>query len=313
MKGKDLLSCSELSHKTIGRIFEKSVLIKSNPGAYTKRLEGKTAVLIFEKPSLRTRVTFEAGVFSMGGHPLYLPHHNSRLGERESVPDVARNLERWVDLVIARVFSHAALCELADYASIPVINALSDDEHPCQALADAFTLYERDQCPANWTMTYVGDGNNVCVSLMLFMATWGAHFRCATPEGYEVPQAVLDRANKMAAISGGSIEVYTGQPEKAVSGANAVYTDVWASMGQEEESSEREKIFHDYQINANLMGHAKPGALVMHCLPAHRGSEITDEVIDGPGSVVFDQAENRLHVQKVIMDAVINGLDNGSE
>ena len=307
MKGKDLLSSADLSREDVERLFRAAAVIKAHPERFACSLSGKSAALIFEKPSLRTRVTFEAGVFTMGGLPIYLPHEEHRLGEREAIRDVARNLERWVSLIVARVFSHAALVEMAEHAGIPVINALSDDEHPCQALADFFTLYERRTDPSTWTLAYVGDGNNVCVSLMLMAATWGAHFRCAGPEGYRVPEAAEQEARRRAALSGGSVEVFT-DPRQAVAGVSAVYTDVWASMGQEKEAKQRERVFAPYQLNSALLAHAGKGALAMHCLPAHRGSEITDEVMDGPTSVVFDQAENRMHVQKAVMHALVHGL-----
>ncbi|MBE7560374.1 ornithine carbamoyltransferase [bacterium] len=307
MKGKDLLSSADLSRDDVERLFRAAALMKAHPERFAGSLSGKSAALIFEKPSLRTRVTFEAGVFTMGGLPIYLPHEEHHLGEREAVRDVARNLERWVSLIVARVFSHQVLVEMADNARIPVINALSDAEHPCQALADLFTLYERRSDPASWTLAFVGDGNNVCVSLMLMAATWGAHFRCANPEGYRVPAAAEAEARRRAALSGGTVEVHV-DPVKAVAGVAAVYTDVWASMGQEDEAAQRERIFAPYQLNAALLSHAGRGALAMHCLPAHRGMEITDEVMDGPTSVVYDQAENRLHVQKAAMHALVHGL-----
>ena len=307
MKGRDLLSSADLTREDVNLLFELAENVKRVPSGYVRSLRSRSVALIFEKPSLRTRVTFEVGVNSMGGHPVYLPHEDHRLGDRESVPDVARNLERWVGMIVARVFSHAALVQMAEFAEIPVVNALSDDEHPCQALADLFTLYERERDAASWTLSFVGDGNNVCVSLMLLCATWGANFRCATPEGYRVPKAAMDEALRRAEDSGSRIKCFA-DPIEAVSGANAVYTDVWASMGQESEAAARGKIFAPYQINNALLSEAEEGALVMHCLPAHRGSEITDEAMDGPQSVVFDQAENRLHVQKAVMHALIHGL-----
>jgi ornithine carbamoyltransferase len=256
--------------------------------------------MLFEKPSLRTRVTFEVGMSQLGGHALYLGSQEVGLGKREAVADVARNLTRWVDAVMARVFRHESLIELAKHASIPVINALSDFEHPCQALGDFMTLHEYKQRLARLTLAWVGDGNNVAHSLLRGAARLGVRMRVATPPGYEPHPAVVAAARR----DGGSIEL-THDPGEAVAGADAVYTDVWTSMGQEAEAEARQKVFRSYQVNARLMKRAGPRALFMHCLPAHRGQEVTDEVIDGPRSIVFDQAENRLHIQKAILLALL--------
>jgi ornithine carbamoyltransferase len=280
--------------------------IKARPADFRGALAGKQVVMFFEKPSLRTRLTFEAGVNSLGGHAIFVDQTQTRLGERETLADVAHNLERWVDCVILRTFAHSTITGIAEHASIPVINALSDLEHPCQALADYFTLEEKFDDITKVTLTYVGDGNNMAHSLMLTGAALGAKVRIATPKGYGPLADVTKAAEKIAAETGGKITV-TNDPVAAVSGADAVYTDVWASMGQEAETEARAKIFAKFQVNEELMSHAAKHALFMHCLPAHRGSEVTDAVIDSPRSVVFDQAENRLHIQKSILLMLLGG------
>jgi len=257
-------------------------------------LEGKTLAMIFEKPSLRTRVTFELGMYHLGGHGLF---YQTRLGERESVPDIARNLERWVDGIVARTYSHEVLIELADYASVPVINALTDREHPCQILADAQALRDHKGRFDGLKVAFVGDGNNVFASWAHFAARIPIDLTLVCPEGYECDPEIMAFARRHAK---GTVEVKHDVPT-GVAGADAVYTDVWASMGQEAETAVREKAFQGYQVNAKVMSYAKEDAVFMHCLPAHRGSEVTDEVIDSPQSIVFDEAENRLHVQKAIM------------
>jgi ornithine carbamoyltransferase len=256
--------------------------------------------MIFEKPSLRPRVTFEVGISSLGGTAVYLDHADTHLGDRESIPDVGRCLSRWVQGIVARVFSQDALETLATYAKVPVINALSDLYHPCQTLCDFFTIEEKFGSARGVTLAYVGDGNNVCHSLMVAGARVGAHVRIATPEGYEPDAKILETARCAAAATQGTIELFRS-PEEAVSGAQAVYTDVWASMGQEHEAEERAAIFAPYQVNSKLMSQAASDAVFLHCLPAHRGSEVTDEVMESPRSIVFDEAENRLHVQKAIL------------
>ncbi|MGQ9826426.1 MAG: ornithine carbamoyltransferase [Roseiflexus sp.] len=263
-------------------------------------LQGKTLALVFEKPSLRTRVAFEAGMTQLGGHGSYLSANDIDMGGRESVPDVARNLSRWVQVIAARVFRHATVETLARYATVPVINALSDSEHPCQALADMLTLREHYGQLAGLTLAYVGDGNNVAHSLMLLGAILGVNIRIGCPLDYRPDPEVLALAERLAAEHDASIRV-TPSPIEAVDGADAVYTDVWASMGQEHEAARRRPVFQPYQVNASLMNRARSGALFMHCLPAHRGEEVTADVIDGPQSVVFEQAENRLHVQKALI------------
>jgi ornithine carbamoyltransferase len=263
-------------------------------------LQGKTLALVFEKPSLRTRVAFEAGMTQLGGHGSYLSANDIDMGGRESVPDVARNLSRWVQAIAARVFRHATVESLARYATVPVINALSDREHPCQALADMLTLREHYGRLEGLTLAYVGDGNNVAHSLMLMGATLGVNVRIGCPFDYRPDPEILALAEQRAAEHGVSVHVMPS-PVEAVVGADAVYTDVWASMGQEHEAARRRPVFQPYQVNAALMAHARSGALFMHCLPAHRGEEATPDVIDGPQSVVFEQAENRLHVQKALI------------
>ncbi|HEY8283587.1 MAG TPA: ornithine carbamoyltransferase [Chloroflexota bacterium] len=261
-------------------------------------LLGRSVALLFEKPSLRTRTTFQVGVRQLGGDAVYLGKDEVNLGVRETVADVARNLERWVDLIVIRTFDHARVLELAEYASVPVINALSDHEHPCQVLADLLTLEERLGPLSGVTLAYVGDGNNVVHSLVYAAAVMGINLRIATPLGYAPDPLVIARAQ--AQSRGGSIRL-THDPVEAVSGAHAVYTDSWVSMGQEEQHAARLAAFKGFQVNGALMARARAGALFMHCLPAHRGEEVTDSVIDGPTSVVFDQAENRLHAQKALM------------
>jgi ornithine carbamoyltransferase len=299
---RDYLRSTDFDGAKTKELFELAATVKQRAKRreYLNVLDGYVAALVFQKPSLRTRVTFDVGMSQLGGRAIYLGPSEISLGVRESVYDVAKNLERWVDLVIARVFAQAHVEELAQVGEPPVINALSDDEHPCQAMADFFTLYERGIAWKDLHLAYIGDGNNVCNSLMIVAATLGANLRVAGPSRYAPPPRVLEQARALAAKSGGSIHLTT-DPREAVRGANAVYTDIWASMGKESESAERKAVFEPYQVNATLMREANPGALVMHDLPAHRGEEITDDVMDGPTSIVFDQAENRLHIQKAII------------
>ena len=296
----DLLTGAEWNAAQVREVFRLAADVKANPDRYKSALAGRHVAMIFEKPSLRTRVTFEVGTTSLGGSAVYLDHAESHLGDRESIPDVGRCLSRWVNGIVARVFSQEGLETLAKFATVPVINALSDVYHPCQTLCDYFTLEEKFGTAQGVTLAYVGDGNNVCNSLMVAGVRVGAHVRIATPAGYEPNAAILETARQDAAANQGSIELFRA-PEDAVSGAQAVYTDVWASMGQESETESRAKIFAGYQVNSKLMSQAAPGAVFLHCLPAHRGSEVTDEVMESPNSVVFDQAENRLHVQKAIL------------
>jgi ornithine carbamoyltransferase len=303
LKGRDLLSAADLSCDEYELLFERAAALKAEfrAGRRHKRklLADRTVALIFEKPSLRTRVTFEAGVAHLGGIPLHLAE-GIGLGVRESVSDVARNLERWVDAIVVRTFDHSVVTELAAQAGIPVVNALDDDEHPCQALADLLALREHFGRLEGLTLAFVGDGNNVYASLALAGAILGMEIRLAHPEGYGPPARVLAQARELAARGGGRIE--TGSdPGEIVRGADAVYTDVWVSMGQEEQSHARLAAFAGYQVNEALMAQAGPRAVAMHCLPAHRGQEIAAEVLDGPRSLALEQAENRLHAQKAFL------------
>jgi ornithine carbamoyltransferase len=295
---KHFLSIADLSAADVEELFRLAAEWKRRTKARDVRtpLAGYSQALVFEKPSLRTRVTFEVGMAQLGGASVYLAGQDIGLGKRESVPDVARNLGRWVDVIVARTFAQATVDELARHAGIPVVNALSDYEHPCQALADFFTLWERSQNLRGLRLGWIGDGNNVSHSLMLLAALVGTEMSLAVPPGYEPDPRVLQTARAW----GGRITVTDDVPA-ATRDADAIYTDVWTSMGQEAERERRLEAFSRYQVNDRVMGFAKPGAVVMHCLPAHRGEEITDAVLDGPRSVVLDQAENRLHVQKAVL------------
>ncbi len=297
---RDLLTGSEWSAALIRELYHLAADIKARPERYRGALGGRFLAMIFEKPSLRTRVTFEVGIQSMGGAAVFLDHTGTRLGQRESIQDVARNLERWVQGIVARTFEQRAVEQLAEHAAIPVINALSDRFHPCQALSDFFTLEERFGGLRGLKLAYVGDGNNVCHSLLVAGARVGAHMRVAAPTGYEPDAGIVAEARRIARENRGKIELVSSA-EEAAAGAQAVYTDVWASMGQEQEAAERAAIFGAYQVNDALMQLAAPDSVFLHCLPAHRGAEVTDAVMDSRRSLVYDQAENRLHVQKAIL------------
>jgi ornithine carbamoyltransferase len=301
----DLLTGMEWNPAQVRDLLHLASDVKSHPDRYRGALAGRFLALVFEKPSLRTRVAFEVGISSLGGSSVFLDHTETKLGQRESIPDVARSLERWIDGIVARTFTQESIDALAQNASIPVINALSDRYHPCQALSDFFTLQERFGGLRGLKLAYVGDGNNVCHSLLSIAARAGAHLRIATPSGYDPDPAVVSEAKRTARETRGKIEL-CNSPEEAVAGAQAIYTDVWTSMGQEEESAAREAAFAGYQVNDALFSHAGPDAVFMHCLPAHRGSEVSAEVIDSPRSIVFDQAENRLHMQKAILLTLLN-------
>jgi len=303
---KHFLSAAELTRDTALAVFRLAADLKQGwkSGRRPTPLAGRTFALIFEKPSLRTRVTFEVGINQLGGRGVYLAGQEIGLGTREAVPDVARNLSRWVDGICARVYRHATIEAMAANASVPVVNGLSDFEHPCQAVADFFTLWERGVDLATLRLAWIGDGNNVCHSILLLGATLGADLRVACPPGYEPDAQVLAEARKR----GGRLTVTT-EPDEAARGADVVYTDVWTSMGQEADRAKRQEAFARYQINPSLLAFAKSSALVMHCLPAHRGEEITDDVVDGPQSLVLEQAENRLHAQKAIIVALTEGLE----
>ncbi|MFG0283051.1 MAG: ornithine carbamoyltransferase [Phycisphaerales bacterium JB039] len=301
----DLLSIADLSCAQIRQLFEATAAHKREPGRLAGALAGKSIVLLFEKPSLRTRITFELGIAKLGGYALYYDQSKERIGERESIRDYARNLERWVDAVVARVFTHATLEGLAEHGSMPVINALSDLEHPCQALADLFTLQERLGSLEGAKLAYVGDGNNVCHSLLLACALLGVDMVVATPKGFEPQFEIVRKALAQCKSSGATITL-TNDPE-AIAGASAVYTDKWVSMGQADQTTWRGERFYGFQVNEDLMAIAGKQALFMHCLPAGRGKEVTDAIIDSPASIVYDQAENRLHVQNALLAGMVGG------
>jgi len=308
---RDLVSIKDLTSKEIDEIFNLAVKVKANKAKFSKALAGKTLALIFQKPSNRTRVSFEVGMYQLGGNSVYLSPNEINLGVRETVEDVAKTISRYVDGIVLRTFEHKNCLDMAQAATVPVINGLSDFSHPCQALADLFTIGEKFSRfnPASrklgfrlkgLTLAYVGDGNNVCNSLLFAAARTGMNIAVATPAGYAPDEKVVKEAKEAAKETGSQIKI-TEDPLSAVNGANVVYTDVWASMGQEEEIEKRKIIFKYFQINARLLTNAAAGVLVMHCLPAHRGEEITGEVMDSKNSIVFDQAENRMHVQKAIL------------
>jgi ornithine carbamoyltransferase len=300
LRGRDFLSADDFSVEEIRGLFQRAADMKKRRRKYRRSLDGKILALIFEKPSLRTRTTFAVGIAQLGGDSLFLSPAEINLGKRESVYDVAKNLERMVDGIMIRTFGHDICVSLANYASIPVINGLTDFEHPCQALADFFTIAEHRKDMKKLKVSYIGDGNNVAHSLMLTAAKLGVTMFVATPEGYAPVGEVSERAQLLASRNGSSL-VITRDPVEAARDADVVYTDTWASMGQETEAEARRLAFRRYQVNRELFSHARPDALFMHCLPAHRGEEVTDEIIDSTNSVVYQEAENRLHVQKAIM------------
>jgi len=302
----DLISTQDLGPQGVQAVLHLAELMKSRPSVFSRALAGKQMVMFFEKPSLRTRLTFESGMLSLGGTAMFVDQSHSRLDARESLSDIARNLERWVDVIVLRTFAQETILGMAQHASVPVINALSDLEHPCQALADYFTLQERYGDLTKITLAYVGDGNNVAHSLLLTCACLGSSIRIATPKGYACNAQIVADAKKIARQTGARIEFLT-DPHAAVAGVDAIYTDAWASMGQESEAGERARIFQPYQVNREMMAEAAPHAAFMHCLPAHRGEEVTDEVMDSENSVIFEQAENRLHVQKSILYLLLGG------
>jgi ornithine carbamoyltransferase len=297
---KDFISLHDINPYDFHEILNLSADIKKHPSRYRTKLKNKVLAMIFQKPSLRTRMTFEVGMLQMGGHAIYLSPGDGQVGIRESFYDVAKNMERWVNGIMIRTFAHQNCLDLADAASIPVINGLSDLSHPCQVMADFLTLREHKRTLSGLKLAWIGDGNNVCHSLMLASARAGLAMTVATPPGYEPNPQMVKWALEDGEGTGFRLEL-THDPRQAMAGADAVYTDVWASMGQESEKEARAGIFGPYQVNQELMAHGQPHTLFMHCLPAHRGEEVTNEVIDSPNSVVFDQAENRLHAQKAIM------------
>ena len=306
MLQKDFLSIRDFSPQETGQFLHLACQLKAHPGGYTSALKGRTLAMIFEKPSLRTRVTFDVGIQELGGHPLYLSPAEISLGKRESVYDVAKNLERMVQGIMIRTFAHDIVVDMARYAGIPVINGLTDYSHPCQAMADYLTMLEVKGRIAGLKVAYIGDGNNVAHSLLFAGAQLGAEVWIATPPGYEPDSGAVAWAAERCTATGASCTI-TNDSNQAVLGADVVYTDVWASMGQEAEAAARRNTFQAYQVNAKLFAKAKPDAIFLHCLPAHRGDEVTEDVIDSPRSFVFQQAENRLHAQKAIMLELMKG------
>ena len=297
---KDLVSIKDLTGKEIEEIFTLTDQLKKNKRKFNQVLAGKTLALIFQKPSNRTRVSFDVGMYQLGGNSIYLAPNEINLGVRESIEDVAKTLSRYVDGIVIRTFEHKNVLDLAKFATVPVINGLSDFSHPCQGLADIYTIKEKLKTVKGKILAYVGDGNNVCHSLLFAAAKTGMNMQVGSPKEYEPQSQVLEESQKIAKSEKARIQLFN-DPESAASGADVIYTDVWASMGQEEEAAKRKQIFKDFQVNKNLLAKAKKNCLIMHCLPAHRGEEIIGEVMDSPNSVVFDQAENRMHVQKAIL------------
>jgi ornithine carbamoyltransferase len=297
---RDLINLQDFSSDEIAELLELTQKMKNNPSAYNQALKGKTVGLIFQKPSNRTRVSFEVGVWELGGYCVYLGPEEINLGVRESTSDVSKTLSRYLDAIVARTHRHQDIIDLAKSATIPVINGLSDLFHPCQALADLFSIKEKFQELKGLTLAYIGDGNNVCLSLLLGCSKMGINIHVATPKGYEPQNDVVEAAAGYAEESGSILSV-SHNAQKAAQNSNIIYTDTWVSMGQEAESKQRLHDFKNYQINNELVRLANPDFIFMHCLPAHRGQEVTEEVIDGGHSIVFDQAENRLHIQKAIL------------
>jgi ornithine carbamoyltransferase len=303
---KDFITIADWSGKELLQIFDLSKKMKANPKKFAQSLEGKSVALIFEKQSLRTHVTFEIGIKQLGANTVYLTNADISLGKRESIYDVAKNLERWVDAVVIRTYAQKNVDGLAQFANVSIINALTDFEHPCQAVGDFFTVQEHLGSFKGKKFSWVGDGNNVCHSLMLLAAKVGMNFTAVTPAGLLPDADVVNLAKEIAASTGAKIELSTN-PAEGVRDADVVYTDVWVSMGQETDREAKMKAFSGFQVNADLMKNAKPAAVFMHCLPAHRGEEVTDEVMDSPQSIVFDEAENRLHTQKAILYTLLKG------
>jgi len=303
---KDLLSIADLGVEDVRLLISDAIDMKAQ--GWVSLLSGKTLAIMFQKPSLRTRVSFELAMRQLGGQTVYLSPAEVGLGERESVADVARVLSRYVDAIAARTFSHQTLEALASYAGVPVINALSDREHPCQALADLLTVCEKKGDLSGLTMAFIGDGNNVARSLMLAASLSGMNFRIASPAGYAIDDESFNLAQSNAVGTGGEISV-TEDPRQAVTDADVIYTDVWTSMGQEAELEARRQIFAGYQVNAELVSLARENAILMHPLPAHHGEEVAEGILDSPQSVIFDQAENRLHLQKALLAAMLGGLE----
>ena len=308
---KHFLDIENHSPEELQSLLDLAIQLKQEykAGGNNPLLKGKALAMVFQKPSLRTRVSFERGMQHLGGHALYLSPTEIGLGKRESISDVARVLSGYVDIIMARVFDHAHILQLAEWATVPVINGLSDYSHPCQAMADVLTIIEEFGTMKGLNVVYAGDGNNVAVSLMHLATKLGANFTIASPAGYDLSEDAIDLGYEFAKASGATINL-TRDPHQAVQDADVIYTDTWTSMGQEEETAKREKVFPPYQVNATLVAEAKPTAIVMHCLPAHRGQEITDEVADGSHSRLFPQAENRLHAQKAILAHLLSDYRN---
>jgi len=309
LAGEDLCSIGDLTSAETRAILKLGHDVKRNPREYRHALDAKQMVLMFEKASLRTRLSFETGINTLGGNAIFFDQTSSLLGERESIADVARNVERWVDVIVLRTYAHDTIVEMAANARVPVVNALSDFEHPCQALADFMTLEEHFGSVRGLNFTYIGDGNNVCHSLMLTGAQLGANVTVATPRGYSPDIEIVTLAREKAAENGCEIRL-TQDPQAGAEAADAIYTDVCVSMGFEHESTKRAPIFRPFQVNEALMSKANPQAVFMHCLPARRNAEVTDAVLDGPQSIVFDQAENRMHAQKALLLLLLGGLAN---
>jgi ornithine carbamoyltransferase len=307
MKQKHLISLKDYSREDIEEIFDLAARMKAAPGEYVQTLRGRCLGMIFQKPSTRTRVSFEVGMYQLGGQALYLGASDIQLHRGETIADTARVLSRYVSAIMARVFAHQDILDLAKHGSVPVINGLSDLLHPCQALADYFTLRERRGSLDRLKIAYVGDGNNVCHELMIGAVKLGMSFACASPKGYEPNQLIVKATTRDAQKARVPVPVVTADPMAAVAGADVVYTDVWTSMGQEKEAQARVQAFKGYQVTTAMMSAAHPDAVFMHCLPAHRGEEVAAEVIDGPQSVVFDEAENRLHTQKALLALLLAG------
>jgi ornithine carbamoyltransferase len=299
---KHLISIANLSAEELWHILRRARELKDEwrAGGNQPLLKGRVMGMIFQKPSLRTRISFDVAMLQLGGQALYISPNEISLGERESVPDVARVLSRYVDVIMARVFSHQHILQLAEHSRVPVINGLSDYSHPCQGITDIFTIWEKRGDLKGLQLAYIGDGNNVAVSLLFATTKLGMNITIGHPAGYGLPPDVLALGQQFARQSGSRVAV-TDNPLEAAVGADVVYTDTWTSMGQETEKAKRAAVFPPYQVNSRLLAHARPDAIVMHCLPAHRGQEITDDVADGPQSALFDQAENRLHAQKGIL------------
>jgi len=309
LAGEDLCSIADLSSAEVRAIIKLGRDVKANPRDYRWALDAKQMVLMFEKASLRTRLSFETAINTTGGNAIFVDQTNSPLGEREGIADVAKNLERWVDVIVLRTYAHDSITEMAANSRVPVVNALSDFEHPCQALADFQALEEHYGSLKGLNFTYVGDGNNVCHSLMLTGAQLGSNVSVATPRGYSPDIEIVTRAREIAEENGCEIRLFQ-DPHEAVKDSDAIYTDVCVSMGMEHESTKRQPIFRPFQVNEALMAEAKPTAVFMHCLPARRNEEVTDGVLDGPNSIIFDQAENRLHAEKALILLLLDGLKN---